>query len=252
MQKNNILFSPIETQRLSYNIYRAKDQQLDIEKINLFVNQHQNAILIYRVPVQEQDKLHLLNKYKIQYLVADTLVYYSKDLNLHTHKNLKNNLKFVNADSNHLDVLKELASSIFKDYKNHYSSNPFLKKEDILDGFVEWAISFITTPNENKKCFIIFKENSPVAFSNYYLYPDNNSVEGVLNGVHPNFSGKGIYRDFIIYGLNFFKNLGYGELFTSTQIQNLLVQRVWNQENFLIKEAYLTFHIFSKDIHFFN
>jgi GNAT superfamily N-acetyltransferase len=66
--------------------------------------------------------------------------------------------------------------------------------------------------------------------------------EGVLFGVGPLAQGQGIYRSFMIHGMEWCLQQGMTRMVVSTQITNIAVQKVWTRLGFEPSHAYYTFH----------
>ena len=72
----------------------------------------------------------------------------------------------------------------------------------------------------------------------------NNSDEGegVLFGVAPKAQGRGIYRSFMVKGMEWCMKKNATHMVVSTQITNTAVQKVWSRVGFEPNNAYYTFH----------
>ena len=66
--------------------------------------------------------------------------------------------------------------------------------------------------------------------------------EGVLNAVHPDFAGAGIYGQLVCRAKQWCKDQGLQRMVISTQIDNLKVQRSWTNRGFHLFKSYYTFH----------
>lgn len=64
----------------------------------------------------------------------------------------------------------------------------------------------------------------------------------VVGGVHPDYAGKGIYRDFLITGMQWCLAQGRIRMVVSTQVNNYSVQRAWAQLGFKQYRSQYTFH----------
>lgn len=239
-------FSELESKRFSKKIFRGTAETLDANGLKDLVAKTKADVTIVRYPVSEQANLYKLNQAGLNYIVADSLVYYQADLNKYTPKKLSNDtISFIKINETNKKELVDLIDVIFEDYTNHYFSNPMFKKKDILDGYKEWAENFLY--KEDKDVFLVKKGEKNCAFANCSRENDQKVCEGVLYGVHPDFAGQGLYGDLIKYTMNYYKEQNFIKMDVSTQLQNFAVQKVWMREGFFINKAYLTLHIFSND-----
>ena len=235
-------YSALESNRFGYKIYRGFLNKVDALEALSFLSSEQVDIAILRIPSVNLGALSRLDETGIPYLVADTLVYYYCDLATYEIKQLKNyGLNFIAAEKKHQVVLDELVKTIFKDYQSHYSANPYLNKQDILEGYQEWARNYINTLQSGWKAWIIYKDKEAAGFVTCSF--DNDECEGVLYGVHPKASGAGTYSDLIRFTQKYFKERGCKTMKVSTQVHNYAVQKVWVREGFFMKESYNTVHV---------
>lgn len=235
-----IHFSKLESARFDLNIHRGSLDKVNIEALKKYGADHQPDIMIVRFPVTEQQDLHRLSELNKEVIFADTLIYYDIDIQKYQPKPIKNTeYNFRKGRIADINELKAIVPVIFEGYTNHYSANPLLDKQKISEGYIEWALSFLD--GENKICFLLYDKNKLIAFANCSLV--NNEAEGVLYGVLPEYSGKGIYSDLIRYTQSYFKNEGTNQMKVSTQIQNYTVQRVWAREGFELSHAFNTIHL---------
>jgi len=238
-----IHFSELESARFNLSIHRGSLEKVNIEALKEYEAEHQPDITILRFPVTEQQHLYQLSELNKEVIFADTLVYYNVDLQKYQPKPLINTeYIFRKGNRSDIDDLKTVVPIIFQDYTNHYSANPLLDKQKISEGYIEWALSFLD--GNNKNCFLLYDDKKLIAFANCSFC--NNEAEGVLYGVLPEYSGKGIYSDLIRYTQAYFKKEGMNIMEVSTQIQNYTVQRVWVREGFQLSHAYNTIHLNKK------
>ena len=114
-----------------------------------------------------------------------------------------------------------------------------LDRAKITEGYIEWAINYISS--EGKVNFIISESGIPCGFITCSY--NNDEAEIILNGVLPQYSGKGYYTDMVRYVKQYFHTLNIPSLKVSTQIQNFTVQNVWSKEGLLLNKAYITIHL---------
>jgi GNAT superfamily N-acetyltransferase len=237
---SNIYFSKVESDRFGKKIYRGTLDTIDIPLISECLGTNDSDILIFRVPVSEQPSLYKLNKLGREVIVADTLVYYQVDLNKTFYNPIKNKDQFLRqATPADTEIFKELIPVIFKDYTTHYFSNPLLDRTKINEGYTEWAINYINAPQ--KVNFISYVDERPAGFITCNL--DEEGAEIILNGVHPEYAGKGLYSDMVRYVKQYYHDMGVSVLRVSTQIQNIKVQSVWSKEGLVLNKAYITIHL---------
>jgi hypothetical protein len=244
MQDNNsIEFSPVESSRFKYKIYRGNITNINEGLITGIINNQQPDILILRLPVDFKREHYKLNNLGYPVLHCDTIVYYFCTLSSQKILPLRNNLKFnlVTKQTQHL--VDKLTDEIFMDYQSHYFSNPALNKNDIVRGYREWAQSFIHDNDDNKFSWYVTLNEEVVAFAMGSSLKDNSTCEGVFSGVKKEFAGKGIYTDIVRFLQNYFTNEGMKIMKVSTQIQNYSVQKTWINEGFRLKQAFDTYHI---------
>ena len=66
--------------------------------------------------------------------------------------------------------------------------------------------------------------------------------EGVLFAVAPEAQGGGIYRSFMVNGMQWCKEQQAKRMVVSTQVTNVAVQKVWCRVGFEPARSYYTFH----------
>lgn len=240
MKKSKYYKSIIESERFNMNISRGSSENIELKEIHKEILKSKTDIFFLRIPSSKSNQIQNLSKLGYEFFQSDTLVYYYVDFEKYTPKQLRNdNLSFKKASIEDIQVLSELVSEIFVGYTNHYFSNKYLNKEDIITGYTEWVLNFLN--DENKEVFIINKEGSAIAFATCSLEDD--IAEGVLYGVSPSSSGGGVYSDMIRYTQKYFSEKGIKQMKVSTQVQNYAVQKVWGREGFYMKESFATIHI---------
>lgn len=244
-------FAPLETARFNLNCYRFQsDNFFDIKDLANVINDKAVDLLILRAnsnTIEQLHQLHTIPKYKV--LFADALLYYQIKLISDSVLKLKNiDLNFVVIDQSNVQILNTLVPVIFNSYRNHYYANPLLDKDKITEGYEEWAQSYINAIHENRISWLAYKNNTPVGFATCSMNIFDNSCEGILYGVHPEFAGGGIYADIIRFTKHYFANQKFNTMWVSTQLQNMAVQKVWQREGFEINKAYYTFHIIKESL----
>ncbi len=242
-------YSELESNRFELNVFRGDIiKQIKASKIKQVIEQNQVDILIFRIPAENQYQLYQLHALGYEILVADTLVYYECDLKKRPKTPFRNpDIQFELAKTTDKKILENLTDDIFKDYTNHYFSNPNFEKQAITDGYKEWAMSHLTEKpnyqNNDKLLWIIRQDGDNVGFTACKIEKPNDVFNGILNGIASYARRGGIYEDMIRFVCHYFEERGFSKMRISTQIQNYAVQKVWNRNRFFLTNAYLTIHI---------
>jgi ribosomal protein S18 acetylase RimI-like enzyme len=241
---NNVFsFSKPDSNRFDINIHRANIETINQNEIYQYIYSNKVDLLILRTPVGNKPEQFLLQKVGYQVLHVDTLVYYFSALNKTTNLTLRNRLDFVQISDQNVNILNEIVPEIFSDYKNHYFSNPRLDKTKILEGYIEWAKSYVSNKENDKISWVANLNGVCVGFATCTFNDEKKECEGILYGVLPKYSGKGIYTDLIKFTQEYFKNKDFIIMWVSTQIQNFAVQKTWLNQSFILKKAFDTYHI---------
>lgn len=243
---NTIFFSLKESNRFNYKIFRGNIDAVDEQVIKNIVLAENPDIIILRVPAERKNEQYKLHNTGCRVLHCDTLVYYFCPLHAVPINPFRNKLEFhpVTGQTKHL--VAELTEAIFPGYQSHYFSNPYLKRELILQGYKEWTQSYINEIDSSKFSWYITLKEKVVGFAMCSII-DETTCEGVFSGVMTEYAGKGIYPDIVRFLQNFFKSRGIRIMKVSTQIQNYSVQKTWIKEGFNLKQAFDTYHLLCFD-----
>jgi ribosomal protein S18 acetylase RimI-like enzyme len=197
-------------------------------------------LAIVRIPTSRSDLILELSKLCGEMIFGDCLVIYARDnKQMGFPPALRNNLVLREAGESDFDLVDSLTEDIFSTYRNHYANNPRLGSFQLIDGYKEWARSHVSQPG--KKCFIAEINREPCAYS--VVRMGDQETEGVLLGVVSTFRRRGIYRDLVRETLNAFIRAGSPVTTISTQVENVVVQRVWASEGFMLTKSFYTLHL---------
>jgi acyl dehydratase len=237
-----IKYSPVESARFGMNVYRGNITDPNAKVIRNLIVKNAVDLMILRIPSTSKNKHYLLLEAGFDVIHADTLVYYTCNLQKAEIKQPVNSLDFVPISSENAGVLQEMIPVIFEGYQNHYFSNPVLDENLIKQGYIEWASSYHEDA-EGRISWLVADQGECIGFATCSFDQDTREAEGVLYGVMPKAAGRGVYSDIIRFTQNYFKGKGYSTMVVSTQIQNIAVQKVWGRESFFINKSYDTYHL---------
>jgi acyl dehydratase len=234
------VISKVESERFGKSVHRFTFGEVDRDAVRAIRSARPDVAFV-RIPAEKLDQLPRLEIYGVPPLVADTLVYYECDLASCTPGDVRNaELPYREIHAAEREKLSDLVAGIFKEYKNHYASNPLFRRQDILDAFVDWGLSFLRE-DPNRVCSAAFDGDRPVAFTT--CERDGDQWEGVLYGVDGDYAGRGIYTDLITLTQREGIARGCKTMLVSTQIQNLAVQRAWLRRGFRLTRSVNTVHL---------
>jgi hypothetical protein len=242
---NQIHYSEIESKRFEFNIHRGLLTKVNLEQIQSYLSKHNPDIAILRINASEINACYQLGELDdYQLIFADALVYYNYDLTKISNAYvLRNELEFELLTNDNKDIVLDLVPLIFADYSNHYSANPLLEKPKMIEGYIEWAQSYIHGNISDRISWLVKRNLQVIGFATCSFNSETGVSEGVLYGVHPNHAGGGVYTDIIKYTKNYFHHKGFKYMKVSTQLHNYAVQKVWSREGFVLENAFYTFHL---------
>jgi RimJ/RimL family protein N-acetyltransferase len=238
-----LTFSSEDSARFSLRIFRAVLPSIDAMTLHEVLRNERVDVAIVRIPASELASIGELERVGLHAIVADTLVHYSLDLrNIRLGHQHVVQMKPL-AASQDRQTLERMVREIFSDYVSHYRANPLFPRASIVDGYAEWASRHIQPNDEWRAAWLIENAGDAVGFSCVQTTPDRSEVRATLNGILPAARGRGMYRAMLRATLAHFAALGAVRFKISTQIQNLVVQRVWSSEGFVLDGAENTIHV---------
>ncbi|WHZ19738.1 MAG: hypothetical protein OJF55_001887 [Rhodanobacteraceae bacterium] len=233
--------APLESARFGLRVYRATLPDLDPDTLFEEMVAKRVDLAIIRKPVRTPSGFHPIETRGLYPIHADTLVSYECPLSEYEPRAVLNpNLRIEEAQPQDRAGILALIQTVFAEYPNHYRANPLLSANAIVAGYAEWALSHLDGADRIAWVARIDGQIAALACS---AFDRRGRCQGVLHGVHPDFSGRGIYTDLIRHTQHYFRERGYRKLAIQTQVGNLPVQRVWAREGFTFSEVYDTFHI---------
>jgi GNAT superfamily N-acetyltransferase len=174
------------------------------------------------------------------YILMDTLVYYDRDLTRAPIPDDRGTVPVRPIRPGEEDQVRAVAAEAFKGYLGHYHADERLERKSCDEAYTSWAVRSCMG-NAADEVLVADLDGAIVGFATLRLTnPDEG--EGVLFGVGPAAQGRGIYRSFMIGGMNWCRSQGAARMVVSTQITNVVVQKVWTRVGFEMSHSYYTFH----------
>lgn len=197
-------------------------------------------MLTARIEASDLTRAHALED--AGFRLMDTLVYYGRTLDDCPDKNpIGTNVILSEVEQEDSAEISTLASAAFSDYIGHYHADPHLDSGAADAAYVEWAELCAASNSADAPVlvarsmtgllgFLALRRNTPDEF------------EIVLNAVHPNAQGQGIYAALVARALEQAQEAGARCMIVSTQVNNYAVQRVWSRLGFTHYRSIYTFH----------
>lgn len=234
-----ISFSEIDSERFGMRIARAHIAKGSFQCALDFCATEGIKMLIARC---SSNDVHTAQGMEASgFLLMDTLVYYSFDLAKRTIPDDSARAlvrKFRMEDS---AEIQRVAGAAFRGYYGHYHADPRLDRTKCDEGYVSWAVRSCTSRQVATEVLVAELDSRVVGFATLRLNSTEEG-EGVLFGVAPEAQGLGIYRSFMVNGMQWCGTEKVQRMMVSTQITNTAVQKVWCRIGFEPAQSYYTFH----------
>jgi GNAT superfamily N-acetyltransferase len=173
---------------------------------------------------------------------ADTIVYWQ--LTDPQPTPLGDGSRFRAAGKDDRVLVDRVATSTFDDYDSHYRANPALAASAIGAGYAEWAVNQI----EGKESDVLLVERESEVSAFVAIERSGRQSEITLSGVAPDARGRGAYRSSMAAAETFVAQRGDESLVISTQVHNIVVQRVWAERGYIPIHAFDTVHLVRPDL----
>jgi len=232
-------FSEIDSERFGVRVARANVVADNLEKVLEFCHSEQIQLLIARCPTTDLDTAQKIEA--LGSILTDTLVYYSFDVARRPIPDDSPRALIRPFRSGDEAQVERVAATAFQGYYGHYHADPKLDRRLCDEGYISWAVRSCLSRAVAAEVLVAELENNVVGFATLRLNSPEEG-EGVLFGVAPEAQGVGIYRSFMVGGMQWCKQQGTRRMVVSTQVTNIAVQKVWCRVGFEPAHSYYTFH----------
>jgi GNAT superfamily N-acetyltransferase len=200
--------------------------------------------LIVRCPAGKLDTAQTLEGHGGR--LMDVLVYYARDLRKRPIPADTGDVALRPVRPADVATVGVIARQSFQGYFGHYQADPRLDTKLADEVYVSWAERSCLSREVAGEVLIADDGNALLGFATLRMNSPEEG-EGVLFGVAPEAQGRGIYRSFMIGGMNWCLTQGATRMVVSTQVTNIAVQKVWTRVGFEPLKSYLTFHCWFDD-----
>jgi ribosomal protein S18 acetylase RimI-like enzyme len=220
------------------------ESQKDVDECIFFSQSNKAELLIARLAAGKVEAVQRIEA--AGGILCDTLIYYElrcRDIKSKIGSPGLGNDAFQLREMKEedQDAVSDIARMAFSGYFGHYHSDPNLNKRDCDEVYISWCETTAQNIGEINNIIIAEDADGICGFLTMKAH-DNKRLELVLSGVAKRVEGRGVYRRMIQKGVEYAVNAGFKRIFTSTQIINLAVQRVWVAQGFFPIKFEYTFH----------
>jgi GNAT superfamily N-acetyltransferase len=232
--------SAIDEKRFGMPTARASDVSLDtLPSIMDFCRTGHVVLLIARCMASQLDAAQAMEREG--FLLMDTLVYYARDLVRVPIPADIGEIPVRPARPGEEHTVKAVAAEAFRGYFGHYHADERLERAKCDEIYPDWAFRSCVSRDVADEVLVAEEDASIVGLATLRLNSPEEG-EGVLFGIVPPAQRRGIYRSFMIGGMEWCLSQGTTRMVVSTQITNVAVQKVWTRVGFEPHHAQYTFH----------
>ena len=240
MNSNSVSLSELDTARFGVVSARAKLVTSDvIPEINAFCAENRVRFLIARCSTSDIKTVHAMEANGYQ--LMDTLVYLRSDIEDYIPPAYPSELSIQALTPGDIPDVIKVAEESFSAYKGHYHVDPRLDPVKATEVYSSWAERCCTDPTAANHVLVAKLDGELVGFRAIRINTTE-QAEFILAGVASGMRRRGIYRAFVIEGLNWCKAAGVSHVLNSTLLINTTVQKVCTSLGFYAFESYHTFH----------
>ncbi len=131
----------------------------------------------------------------------------------------------------------------FAEYRSHYDANPLFNRKDILDGYVEFALSNVNEFDKKSHCTVVEYENEGIVGAQCLLVAWRKRLLHLLIEYRKKPEIWGFYRNLLRLKFNFASSLGASSVISCTRADNISVIRNWIRDGYLIDRTEITVHL---------
>jgi GNAT superfamily N-acetyltransferase len=235
-----IYLSSIDEERFGIRTARASLVTLDmLPSIMDFCRANSVVLLIARCLVSEIRTAQAMEREG--FVLMDTLVYYVRDLTKTPIPPDTGKIPVRPIRAGEEEAVKRVAAESFRGYFGHYHADPRLDRTKCDETYISWALRSCVSRDVADEVLVADLEGAIVGFATLRANSSKEG-EGVLFGVVPSSQELGIYRSFMIHGMEWCLSKGAASMVVSTQLTNIPVQKVWTRVGFEPCYSYYTFH----------
>ncbi len=236
--------SPLDSARFGCSIGRLEvggSTCPPVEEVLAIVDAADLDLVVYRYPSDWVEHFGDLARRRANVIHADTVVYYRRlvaPVSARTDRTTHSG-RWRLAGGGDQPAVAALVRACFAGYRNHYAAAPGLATVDVVEGYVEWALSHLDS-EDGLLVIELDANDQAIAFAAVGLGDD---PEIALAAVHPSRRGAGVYHDLLDVVAEELSDRGCSHVWISTQVHNSTPIRAWTRSEFTFEFAVQTVHL---------
>ena len=235
-----IAYDARETDRFGIRCARVTDLHAPLKEIDGAARGQNIKFLSARIATDDISRLQ--DYEEAGFRLMDTLVYYHADLRHAPPKPVEiSGVSFRPATATDAEAVGAIAADAFAGFFGHFHADRRLSKADANAVYVDWAKTSVTSAEPDLPVLVAVANERLIGFVSTRR-PSANVGEIMLNAVCPAWQGKGVYGGLLDRSMLMLKTAGLSEVITSTQLNNIAVQRAWARRGLRVTESYYTLH----------
>ena len=237
---SQVYLSTIDEERFGIRSARALKVTLDtLPSVVDYCRANDVVLLIARCLASDLQTAQAMER--AGFFLMDTLIYYARNLEKTPVPSDIGKVPVRPIRHGEEEVVRIVAAESFRGYFGHYHADYRLDPAKCDEVYVDWAVRSCVYREVADEVLVADVEGNIVGFATLKINSKEEG-EGVLFGVAPSSRGQGIYRSFMVCGMEWCLSKGAEHMVVSTQITNIAVQKVWVRLGFEPASAYYTFH----------
>ncbi|MBI5118123.1 GNAT family N-acetyltransferase [Candidatus Poribacteria bacterium] len=236
----NVYLSDIDEERFDIRAARAPHITVDtLPSVLDFCRANAVIFLIARCPTDDMAAVHAMEQEGFH--LMDTLVFYSRKLTeipVLRDTTTMTIHPFVPGQENDIE---RVAAESFRGYKGHYHSDARLGRAGCDAVYISWAVRSCVSRKVADEVLVAESNASVAGFITLRLSSPAEG-EGPLWAVAPRFQRQGVAGLLMVHAMLWCRLKGAQRMTMSTQVTNLLAQKVWTRMGFEPGHSYYTFH----------
>jgi len=210
-----------------------------LPEIDMFCVENSVKFLIARCSTSDIKTIHAMEANGYQ--LMDTLVYLQNDIENYVPPAYPSELSIQALSPEDIPDVIKIAEESFSAYQGHYHTDPRLDPVKATEVYSSWAERCCVDSTAASHVLVAKLDGELVGFRAIRINTSE-QAEFILAGVAPGMRRRGIYRAFVIEGLNWCKAAGVTHVLNSTLLINVAVQKVCTRLGFYALESFHTFH----------